>query len=134
MLVRQSFFRGDRGNFVDLGGGVLGCRGLHSSFRTSQGGLSLNIGIILFLIFHSEMFGILTIFSFASLIDVSTTMIVKPGPVIDFLLENQNVKTPRQIDWTKVRLAVNSDCSCVFLVSSSAPKKEIVCVTSLLIL
>ncbi|KMZ57729.1 Protein argonaute 4A [Zostera marina] len=78
LLVRQSFFRGDRGNFVDLGGGVLGCRGLHSSFRTSQGGLSLNI-------------------------DVSTTMIVKPGPVIDFLLENQNVKTPRQIDWTKAK-------------------------------
>jgi eukaryotic translation initiation factor 2C len=42
--VRQSFFHNDPKNFVDLGGGVLGCRGFHSSFRTSQGGLSLNIG------------------------------------------------------------------------------------------
>ena len=44
LLVRQSFFHNDPKNFVDLGGGVLGCRGFHSSFRTSQGGLSLNIG------------------------------------------------------------------------------------------
>ncbi|MFS7966907.1 putative argonaute, linker 1 domain, protein argonaute [Helianthus anomalus] len=30
--------------FADIGGGVLGCRGFHSSSRISQGGLSLNIG------------------------------------------------------------------------------------------
>lgn len=35
-------------------------------------------------------------------LDVSTTMIVKPGPVIDFLLSNQNVREPRYIDWAKV--------------------------------
>lgn len=29
-------------------------------------------------------------------------MIVKPGPVIDFLLANQNVQHPDKIDWTKV--------------------------------
>jgi hypothetical protein len=34
--------------------------------------------------------------------DVSTTMIVKPGPVIDFLLSNQNVNDPSRIDWQKV--------------------------------
>ncbi|OAY80372.1 Protein argonaute 4A [Ananas comosus] len=76
LLVRQSFFHNNPSNFVDLGGGVMGCRGFHSSFRTTQSGLSLNI-------------------------DVSTTMIVKPGPVIDFLLQNQNVNTPYQIDWAK---------------------------------
>ncbi|KVH87597.1 Argonaute/Dicer protein, PAZ [Cynara cardunculus var. scolymus] len=60
------------------GGGVLGCRGFHSSFRTSQGGLSLNI-------------------------DVSTTMIIQPGPVVDFLIANQNVKDPYSVDWAKAK-------------------------------
>lgn len=78
LLVRQSFFHNDPKNFADVGGGVLGCRGFHSSFRTSQGGLSLNI-------------------------DVSTTMIVQPGPVVDFLIANQNVKDPYSIDWTKAK-------------------------------
>ncbi|KAF7154526.1 hypothetical protein RHSIM_Rhsim01G0196300 [Rhododendron simsii] len=79
LLVRQSFFHNDPKNFVDVGGGVLGCRGFHSSFRTTQGGLSLNI-------------------------DVSTTMIIQPGPVVDFLIANQNVKDPFQIDWAKVAI------------------------------
>eukprot|EP00262_Sarcandra_glabra_P005111 TRINITY_DN16421_c0_g1_i1.p1 TRINITY_DN16421_c0_g1~~TRINITY_DN16421_c0_g1_i1.p1 ORF type:complete len:914 (+),score=151.93 TRINITY_DN16421_c0_g1_i1:78-2819(+) len=78
LLVRQSFFNGDARNFTDLGGGVVGCRGFHSSFRTSQGGLSLNI-------------------------DVSTTMIIKPGPVVDFLIANQNVRDPFEIDWGKAK-------------------------------
>ncbi|GJU06814.1 argonaute 4-like protein [Tanacetum coccineum] len=78
LLVRQSFFHNDPKNFADVGGGVLGCRGFHSSFRTSQGGLSLNI-------------------------DVSTTMIVQPGPVVDFLIANQNVRDPYHIDWTKAK-------------------------------
>ncbi|XP_077242191.1 protein argonaute 4A-like [Tasmannia lanceolata] len=78
LLVRQSFFNNDPRNFTDLGGGVSGCRGFHSSFRTTQGGLSLNI-------------------------DVSTTMIVKPGPVVDFLLANQNVRYPNDIDWSKAK-------------------------------
>ncbi|KAL6615579.1 hypothetical protein ACP70R_037849 [Stipagrostis hirtigluma subsp. patula] len=69
LLVCQSFFHDNPSNFVDLGGGVMGCRGFHFSFRATQrqSGLSLNI-------------------------DVSTTMIVKPGPVIDFLLANQKAK------------------------------------------
>jgi eukaryotic translation initiation factor 2C len=46
--VRQSFFNGDPKNFVDLGGGVTGCRGFHSSFYTTLGGLSLNMGILVF--------------------------------------------------------------------------------------
>ncbi|KAL0455701.1 UNVERIFIED_CONTAM: protein argonaute 4A [Sesamum latifolium] len=78
LLVRQSFFHNEPRNFIDLGGGVVGCRGFHSSFRATQGGLSLNM-------------------------DVSTTMIVKPGPVIDFLLMNQKVDNPAQIDWTKAK-------------------------------
>ncbi|XP_057527179.1 protein argonaute 4A-like [Amaranthus tricolor] len=78
LLVRQSFFRNEPKNFFDIGGGVLGCRGFHSSFRATQGGLSLNI-------------------------DVSTTMIVQPGPVMDFLVSNQNVPHPDQIDWVKAK-------------------------------
>ncbi|BBG96732.1 Argonaute family protein [Prunus dulcis] len=78
LLVRQSFFHNNPRNFAELGAGVLGCRGFHSSFRATQGGLSLNM-------------------------DVSTTMIVKPGPVLNFLMENQNVKTPYQIDWIKAK-------------------------------
>ncbi|WZZ39724.1 hypothetical protein YC2023_035983 [Brassica napus] len=75
LLVRQAFFHNDM-NSVDVGGGVIGIRGFHSSFRPTHGGLSLNI-------------------------DVSTTMILKPGPVIEFLKANQNVELPRQIDWIK---------------------------------
>ncbi|KAK4397822.1 protein argonaute 16 [Sesamum angolense] len=55
-----------------------GVRGFHSSFRPTHGGLSLNM-------------------------DVSTTMILKPGPVLDFLLANQNVKETRYIDWVKAK-------------------------------
>ncbi|KZV40466.1 Argonaute 4-like protein [Dorcoceras hygrometricum] len=78
LLVRQSFFHNDTNNFTNVGGGVLGCRGFHSSFRPTQSGLSLNI-------------------------DVSTTMIVQPGPVVDFLIANQNVKDPFAIDWAKAK-------------------------------
>lgn len=34
--------------------------------------------------------------------DVSTTMIVQPGPVVDFLIANQKVRDPFEIDWSKV--------------------------------
>ncbi|KAK1295823.1 Protein argonaute 16 [Acorus calamus] len=78
LLVRQSFFKDDDRNYTDLGGGVTGCRGFHSSFRTTQGGLSLNM-------------------------DVSTTMIYSPGPVEKFLLANQNVRDVSQIDWVKAK-------------------------------
>ncbi|KAF3454052.1 hypothetical protein FNV43_RR04499 [Rhamnella rubrinervis] len=78
LLVRQSFFHNDPRNFADVGGGVLGCRGFHSSFRTTQGGLSLNI-------------------------DVSTTMIIQPGPVVDFLISNQNARDPFSLDWVKAK-------------------------------
>ncbi|TVT97533.1 hypothetical protein EJB05_57220, partial [Eragrostis curvula] len=83
LIVRQSFFHNNPSNFVDLGGGVTGCRGFHSSFRGTQSGLSLNI-------------------------DVSTTMIVKPGPVIDFLLLNQKVDHPSRIDWQKAKRALKN--------------------------
>ncbi|KAK3031507.1 hypothetical protein RJ639_036021 [Escallonia herrerae] len=83
LLVRQSFFHNEPRNFTDLGGGVLGCRGFHSSFRATQRGLSLNI-------------------------DVSTTMIVQPGPVVDFLLANQKVREPYDIDWVKAKRTLKS--------------------------
>lgn len=35
-------------------------------------------------------------------LDVSTTMIVRPGPVVDFLIANQNVRDPFSLDWAKV--------------------------------
>nr|XP_004296440.2 PREDICTED: protein argonaute 16-like [Fragaria vesca subsp. vesca] len=78
LLVRQSFFHDDSRNFTDVGAGVIGVRGFHSSFRPTQGGLSLNM-------------------------DVSTTMILTPGPVIDFLIANQGVREPRYIDWVKAK-------------------------------
>jgi eukaryotic translation initiation factor 2C len=46
LLVRQSFFHDDSRNFNDVGGGVTGVKGFHSSFRTTQGGLSLNMGTL----------------------------------------------------------------------------------------
>ncbi|ONI18322.1 hypothetical protein PRUPE_3G209300 [Prunus persica] len=78
LLVRQSFFHDDSRNFVDVGAGVKGVRGFHSSFRPTQDGLSLNM-------------------------DVSTTMILTPGPVIDFLITNQDVREARYIDWVKAK-------------------------------
>ncbi|XP_051134343.1 protein argonaute 4-like [Andrographis paniculata] len=78
LLVRQSYFHNDPNNFADVGGGIQGCRGFHSSFRTTQSGLSLNI-------------------------DVSTTMTIKPGPLIDFLIENQKVRDPFSVDWVKAK-------------------------------
>ncbi|GKB83744.1 argonaute 4A-like protein [Tanacetum coccineum] len=83
LLVRQCFFHNDPKNSISIGGGVVGCRGFHSSFRATQAGLSLNM-------------------------DVSTTMIVKPGKVVDFLLENQNVRDIRDIDWTKAKRTLKS--------------------------
>ncbi|KAG5560796.1 hypothetical protein RHGRI_003970 [Rhododendron griersonianum] len=35
--------------------------------------------------------------------DVSTTMIIQPGPDVDFLIANPNVKDPFQIDWAKAK-------------------------------
>ncbi|KAL5700799.1 Protein argonaute 4B [Ranunculus cassubicifolius] len=78
LLVRQSFFHNNPRNFCDLTGGVMGCRGFHTSFRATQGGLSLNM-------------------------DVSTTMIVKPGSVIKFLEDNQGVSNAHNIDWAKAK-------------------------------
>ncbi|KAL6559349.1 hypothetical protein OROGR_004466 [Orobanche gracilis] len=76
LVVGQSVYRNDPSNFIDLGGGILGCRGLFSSFRALQSGLYLN---------H----------------DVSVTTIIQPGSVVDFLVKNQNVKTPFNIKWNE---------------------------------
>ncbi|KAF6151839.1 hypothetical protein GIB67_010413 [Kingdonia uniflora] len=50
-------------------GGVLECKAFHSIFITVQDGLSLNV-------------------------DVSATMIVQPGPIVNFLIVNLGVRTP----------------------------------------
>ncbi|KAL2540955.1 Protein argonaute 4 [Abeliophyllum distichum] len=73
-FVNRSFIM-IRGVFLMLEVEFL-ARGFHSSFRTTQGALSLNI-------------------------DVSTTMIIRPGPVVDFLIQNQNAKDPFSLDWAK---------------------------------
>ncbi|KAI7734630.1 hypothetical protein M8C21_018974, partial [Ambrosia artemisiifolia] len=78
LLVRQSFFHNDPRNLISIGGGVVGCKGFYSSFVATQAGLSLNM-------------------------DVSTTLLLKPGKVMDFLLENQNVRHMREIDWVKAK-------------------------------
>ncbi|XP_019159475.1 PREDICTED: protein argonaute 16 [Ipomoea nil] len=80
LLVGQSFFHDDSRNFTEIGGGVSGCWGFHSSFHPTHGGLSLNM-------------------------DVSTTLILTPGPVVDFLLANQGVKERRyiDIDWARAK-------------------------------
>ncbi|WCJ42176.1 Argonaute family protein [Euphorbia peplus] len=83
LLVRQSFFHNDASNFVNLEGGVRGCSGFHSSFRVTQGGLSLNI-------------------------DGSTTTIVQPGPLVDFLIKNQLVDSPYKLDWSKAKRAMKN--------------------------
>ncbi|GKC47471.1 argonaute 16-like protein [Tanacetum coccineum] len=74
----RSFFHDDSRNFSNIGGGVTACRGFHSSFRPTDGVLSLNM-------------------------DVSTTMILTPGPVIDFLKSNQKARDARSIDWVKAK-------------------------------
>ena len=34
--------------------------------------------------------------------DVTTTMIIKPGPLVDFVIANQGVNDPFNVDWSKV--------------------------------
>lgn len=102
--MRQSFFHDEPRNFTDLGGGVSGCKGFHSSFRATQGGLSLNMGKLFSrkITTFSHLQNHYLIVVIFELADASTTMIVKPGPVVDFLLANQNARDPYQIDWSKV--------------------------------
>lgn len=50
------------------------------------------------------LYFIYVLIMFGYFIDVSTTMIVQPGPVVDFLIANQNVRDPYSIDWNKVTL------------------------------
>lgn len=109
LLVRQSFFHDDSRMLTDVGGGVAGCRGLHSSFRPTHGGLSLNIGkrcyIFIFLPLCPRVYVQRTRFTcWFDSVDVSTTMILTPGPVIDFLKANQGARDARAIDWIKVKV------------------------------
>lgn len=49
----------------------------------------------------SEKLWVLTL-GFLDSVDTSTTMVVQPGPVVEFLLANQNVRDLYSVDWTKV--------------------------------
>nr|XP_025885826.1 protein argonaute 4A-like [Solanum lycopersicum] len=82
LLLRQSYFPNEMKNFMDLTGGILGCRGFHSSFQSVQGGLYFNL-------------------------DTSTTTLIQPGPLVNFLMANQNVEIPFKIDWTKAKILKN---------------------------
>ncbi|URE28760.1 DUF1785 domain containing protein [Musa troglodytarum] len=88
LLATNCYFDGNHTRIFDVGGGVSGCRGFHSSFRTTNGSLSLNY------------------------IDTSTTLIMKPGPVVEFLLANQNLEDPRRIDWEKYKITGISKLPC----------------------
>uniref|UniRef100_A0A1J3FU44 Protein argonaute 4 n=1 Tax=Noccaea caerulescens TaxID=107243 RepID=A0A1J3FU44_NOCCA len=83
LLVRQSFFHNDISNQEPVGGNIMGCRGYHSSFRTTQGGMSLNM-------------------------DVTTTMIIKEGPLVDFILANQGVNELFHVDWAKAKRSLKN--------------------------
>ncbi|KAG0495467.1 hypothetical protein HPP92_000158 [Vanilla planifolia] len=83
LLVRQSYFGCDPANFTELDGGLIGCRGFHSIFCTTQSGLYLNT-------------------------NVSNTLMVKPGPVIDLLTSNQNVRNAKEVDWAKAKRVLRS--------------------------
>ncbi|XP_057522848.1 protein argonaute 16-like isoform X2 [Amaranthus tricolor] len=78
LLVRQSFFQDDSRNFFEVDESLLGLRGYNSNFVMTCAGLSLKL-------------------------DVAMTLTLKPGPVLDFLLANQNVREPRYIDWVKAK-------------------------------
>ncbi|KAI3925181.1 hypothetical protein MKW92_000735, partial [Papaver armeniacum] len=41
LLIRQSLYLGDARNFVSVGGGITEVRRFHSSFHTTQSGLTL---------------------------------------------------------------------------------------------
>ncbi|CAL5364127.1 unnamed protein product [Camellia sinensis] len=51
-------------------------------------------------------------------IDVATTMILTLGPVIDFLLANQNALEPRNINWAKLKVREAEKNQCKDIVRS----------------
>ncbi|KAK1292603.1 Protein argonaute 4A [Acorus calamus] len=70
--LSQSLFQNKSQN-GESGGGPSG-RGFHTSFQETQIGLTLNL-------------------------DVYKAVVLKHGPLLDFILESQNVKTMQDIDW-----------------------------------
>ncbi|CAF2118958.1 unnamed protein product, partial [Brassica napus] len=76
LRVRRSFFHNESREPIDPN--ILGCRGFYSSFRTTQGGMSLNM-------------------------DVKTTTVIKPGPLSDFLIADQGARDVFDVDWSKIR-------------------------------
>ncbi|KAL6850464.1 hypothetical protein ACP4OV_021091 [Aristida adscensionis] len=82
LLFRQSFFHNSSNSF-ELPGGIRGLEGHYSSFRPTQRGLSLNI-------------------------DLSTTVTLRPGPVLEFLRLNQDIRDDHKIDWRRAKHALNN--------------------------
>ncbi|KAH9738610.1 protein argonaute 4A [Citrus sinensis] len=78
-LVRQSFFQNEPRSFFDLGGGVLGPWLLGLPLKFSS---------------HTRR---------TLMTDGSTTSIIKPGPLVDFLIANQNVHDCYQLHWAKAK-------------------------------
>lgn len=89
------------------GGGVIHC-GFLSSCHTTEGGLSPNIDM-----------------------STSTTMTIQPGPVVDFLIANQNAEDPLSLDWVKAKnLRVkNSATNIEYKITGISDKicKELMC-------
>ncbi|KAJ7521394.1 hypothetical protein O6H91_19G051600 [Diphasiastrum complanatum] len=80
LLIRESYFHPSFGAEGDLGEGVSAWKGFHASFRPTASGLSLNL-------------------------DISTTTVLKPLPVVQFLSEYLK-KDPQRIapeDLVKVK-------------------------------
>ncbi|KAL8123672.1 hypothetical protein AgCh_011597 [Apium graveolens] len=95
LLVRQSFFHDDSRMLTSVGGGVSACRGLHSSFRPTQGGLSLNL-------------------------DVSTTMILTPGPAKK-MLRNMRVKATHSNREFKIKGLSEKPCNELYFTLKEIP-------------
>ncbi|KAL6289032.1 hypothetical protein ACE6H2_006542 [Prunus campanulata] len=80
-------------NFIELGEGMSSYRGFHSSFRAIQGYLPLNTGKFLRL----------------ENADVSTKVVIKPDPVLNFLVQNQKAK--RILKNLRIRISpFNMEC------------------------
>ncbi|CAA7061180.1 unnamed protein product [Microthlaspi erraticum] len=77
LLLRQSSFHNDAKFFTNIGEGVDCLKGFHASFKNTQGGLALNI-------------------------DVTNTLTVTPGPVLDFLVATQG-RDRISIDWKRAK-------------------------------
>ncbi|KAK9194300.1 hypothetical protein WN944_005004 [Citrus x changshan-huyou] len=97
-LVRQSFFQNEPRSFFDLGGGVLGpwLLGLPLKFSSHTRRTVSEY-------WNWTECSVYICLSFELMTDGSTTSIIKPGPLVDFLIANQNVHDCYQLHWAKAK-------------------------------